>query len=169
MKNKYKINGEETIVYIDSQYGMYEVVIDTEDLSKINKFKTTWNIQFRDGKVESVRTKTQKNKIRKLHLMHRVINDCPEELVVDHIDGNPLNNRKSNLRNVTSLENMTNLKVETDSITGYRGVYFEASISRYRVRFKKNGKNHSFGSYKTLKEAKEIADKARRELFPLSR
>lgn len=43
-------------------------------------------------------------------------------LVVDHIDGNPSNNRWANLRAVSAVENQYNSKIRKDNITGIKGV-----------------------------------------------
>jgi hypothetical protein len=84
------------------------------------------------------------------YLAHRVIycmfyGAWPSE--IDHIDGNPTNNRIENLREVTSSENSKNMKMHAHNTSGIVGVYFErytncwcASIEsetkRYKKRFK---------------------------------
>ena len=70
-------------------------------------------------------------------------------------------NRKSNLREITSKENSSNVII-TKSKTGVRNVTIENG--RYRVRI--NGK--SFGSYSTLEEAEKIAKIEREKIFPLN-
>ena len=96
--------------------------IDKEDWDKISKlhwwFEGRYVANFksyRDGKLK--RTK----KI----LLHRFILglDKDNKSVVDHIDRNPLNNRKNNLRICTQVENQQNrIRVQSNNTSGYRGV-----------------------------------------------
>jgi len=60
--------------------------------------------------------------------IHRVVMDAPKGMVVDHADGNPLDNRKSNLRKCTRSQNSQNKKLRSDSATGFKGVWKKRGI-----------------------------------------
>lgn len=83
--------------------------------------------------------------------------------IIDHIDHNTLNNRKSNLREVSPIENAQNISTLLNfSATKHRNVTLENG--RYRVRIK----GISFGAYKTINEAIKVADMERKKIFPKS-
>lgn len=48
----------------------------------------------------------------------------PEGMTIDHIDGNTLNNRKSNLRIVLEKDNHKNVKKKSTNTSGIRGVSY---------------------------------------------
>jgi hypothetical protein len=93
----------------------------------------------------------------KKQLVHRVIwylhhGNCPEFL--DHIDGNPLNNKIENLRPVTKQQNSMNRKVRSDNSTGIKGIYPKAK--KYAANICINGVNKYLGTFNT----KELAQAA---------
>lgn len=63
--------------------------------------------------------------------------------VIDHIDGNSLNNNIKNLRLVTQLINNRNHKKQSNNKTGETGIYYEKTNDRYRVTWSINGINKS--------------------------
>ena len=63
------------------------------------------------------------NGSRKL-LIHRIVLDAPAGMDVDHINGDPLDNRKENLRICTRSENCRNRKVRNTSKSGFKGVEY---------------------------------------------
>lgn len=71
--------------------------IDLEDLIKVQDY--SWS-------VNKTRKYVIHNKSGKTIMLHRLIMDCPEDKVVNHIDGNPLNNTKANLEIVTLSVNL---------------------------------------------------------------
>ncbi|MFG0299016.1 MAG: HNH endonuclease signature motif containing protein [Phycisphaerales bacterium JB047] len=90
--------------------------------------------------------------------LHRLILGNPVGSIVDHIDRDPLNNRRSNLRLATKSENVQNQSLRSDNSTGYRGVGYHAPSGRYRARV---GQRH-LGLFDTA-EAANAAAVAERE------
>ena len=64
----------------------------------------------------------KQNKQRISILLHRLIMNAPEDKEVDHIDGNKLNNMRSNLRICTRMENSHNIKKQDGEYSSkYKG------------------------------------------------
>lgn len=85
-------------------------------------------------------------------LMHRLIMDTPFDMVTDHIDGNGLNNRVSNLRVCTNVENVRNAKLASHNRTGYKGVSYEKRSHRYVARIWHFG-HIQLGTFDTKEQA----------------
>jgi len=98
--------------------------------------------------------------------LHRVIffyfnGWWPEE--VDHIDGNPRNNKPSNLKESTRKENAKNLKTRSDSQSGYSGIYFDKERNKYQVAIRVDGRKKHYGRYDTLEESIKVWERAKEE------
>ena len=117
--NKYIINEKYAEMIIESKvHGIIKVKIDKEDLEKCSKL--TWHYaKNKDSKYIQSRIK---DKMVKLHRFVMDIND--KNLVVDHINRNPLDNRKSNLRICSYKENSFNKSIRVDNTSGIPGVSF---------------------------------------------
>jgi hypothetical protein len=85
--------------------------------------------------------------------------------IVDHIDGNPFNNKIENLREASNKQNAQNSKLSKSNILGYKNVSYKKDIKKYRVRMVINGKETNFGSYKDLELADLVAQEARDKYF----
>ena len=70
---------------------------------------------------------------------------------IDHIDGNPLNNRFSNLRAATKAQNCANQRLRDSNTTGVKGVI--RRNGRFRAQIVVNFKMHSLGTFATLEQA----------------
>ena len=77
---------------------------------------------------------------------------------IDHVDGNPANNRIENLRECTMSQNQYNRKTDARSKLGLRNIQFHNRDQGYVVRFRLKGKTHCFGAYKDLELAQLVAD-----------
>lgn len=90
--------------------------------------------------------------------MHRVILGLEDKtLVVDHINGNKLDNRRSNLRICTQSQNRRNTKYHTDSAVQYKGVCISKS-GKFKATIAVNYKQHHIGYFNTAMEAAKAYD-----------
>lgn len=84
---------------------------------------------------------------------------------VDHIDGNGLNNCRSNLRLSTKATNAANAKRRSDNNSGYKGVCWSKPSQRWRAYIRPMGKQIHLGLFDTPEEAHEAYKKAAVELY----
>ena len=85
--------------------------------------------------------------------LHRHLTGASKGQVVDHINGNPLDNRRANLRICTSAENRRNSKLYSHSKSGLKGVYFDKQKNRWRARITVNYRRMFLGNFGTKEEA----------------
>lgn len=98
-------------------------------------------------------------------LIHRVIANCPENMVVDHINGNWLDNRKENLRVCTQHQNSMNKKKDIRGVTSkYKGVYFDKTSNKFRAQLKYKRKNYNLGRFENEEDAAKAYDSKSIEL-----
>jgi hypothetical protein len=79
---------------------------------------------------------------------------------IDHINGEKLDNRLENLREVTKEQGSQNRRFKRL----FKGIYFDPTRKRYRVRVQANGRRHCIGSYLTEAEARQAAIEAIKRL-----
>lgn len=95
-------------------------------------------------------------------LLHRMIANPPPDMVVDHINGDPLDNRRENLRVCTRQENMMNQRKRSDNTSGYKGVAPNRRNMRkpFKAYIKKDGVQHHLGNFETAEAAARAYDSA---------
>lgn len=102
----------------------------------------------------------------KLGYMHRIILNAPSDMQVDHIDGDGLNNRRSNLRLATQRLNCVNRRAGFSPVSGYRGVYRSGRDNApWQVELTSYGKRRRLGRYTDKAEAARAYDRAAIECF----
>ena len=82
---------------------------------------------------------------------------------IDHINGNSLDNRIKNLRNVPQTENTKNLKIPTSNTSGVHGVYWSKVRSKWIAGIGICGKTYNLGGFTDIKEAKKVRKDAEKE------
>lgn len=112
MTAKVKINGKR---------GGFALV-DDEDFEKLNKWK--WHKNIRGYVVGYVN--------RKKIFLHRFIVEVPKGLFIDHINHDPLDNRKENLRICTGRQNSYNQKpIRKNNKSGFKGVFWKENHKKW--------------------------------------
>lgn len=93
-------------------------------------------------------------------LLHRAIMNPPVHLVVDHINGNPFDNRRENLRLCTYAANRWNSKTPQNKLDGRlpKGIYKRKDGGKYRVSVTANGIKYDGGSWDSLEDAVKSLD-----------
>lgn len=161
MKNSYLFRDGYAIILVVKKGIEYEVKIDKEDFLKVSSFKGTWHLNNRGYISRTVKGKRES--------IHRLIMEPLKDLVVDHIDNNPLNNSKENLRVITRGQNAQNIKSNKRNEIGIRGVSFDGRWKgKWRARVHVDGKEVHLGTFDTLEEAEAVAKKGRLKLLPFS-
>ncbi len=128
---------------LSGKEGNYTLV-DDEDFKHLSQWK--WRAVRRRRTVYVMR----KSGGKAIH-MHRIIIDANPALQVDHINGNGLDNRKSNLRQVTNRQNQQNLHIPKSS--RFPGITFDKSRDAWLARFYIKDKGKYIGRFKSEKEA----------------
>lgn len=133
-------------------------VVDLED---IGMTEFTW-CRHSGGYVVRVQRIDGKQVTKYLHIE---IMQPPKGITVDHFDGDPLNNRRSNLRLATYAQQQHNQgcyrTVGRTSV--YRGVSWKKDLGRWVAQACIEGENHYLGLYDDEEEAAAVARKFRLE------
>lgn len=142
----------------------HHAVIDKEDLFLLKNYKW-FRAHQRRGRVSAVMC-TAKDSVKRvdIYLHHIILREKKVGLQIDHVDRNPLNNSKKNLRWVTQAQNSRNWLRKTKNQTSkYRGVEKRRTWWVARIFYK--NKSEIIGKFKTEIEAARAYDKKSLEYF----
>ena len=152
-RSKFEIIGE--CCKITTSRGA-EIIVDASDCETVKEYswcisKTGYPVaRAKDGRV-----------IKLTRLLLDVTNP---KLVIDHINGDPFDNRRKNLRICRNGENARNCKLSKNNTSGYVGVRQEKS-SRWCASIMVNRKDINLGRYDTKEEAIRARQEAEKKYF----
>lgn len=117
----------------------YSTLVDSSEYDNLNSYKWYALVHTRGGYVYAIRD-IQVNKKKVGIRMHRHLTNAGRGMVVDHINGNTLDNRKENLRVCNNKQNLWN--------SPRKGCYFDKARNKWSVIFTlPNGHRTSLGRY----------------------
>ena len=130
-------------------------IIDLEDVEFCSKYK--WCCRNRGYVITTIDGKKK--------LLHRLLLKVEGKNPIDHINGNPLDNRKSNLRECTVQQNTMNTITCKSNKSGIKGVSFDKSRNKWRAYITLNDKQLYLGRYDAKEEAIEARKQAEIKYF----
>ena len=151
------LGGDSDVRYIPLSQGKVAIV-DVDDYPSLIRYK--WctarkpKTFYVSGKINGRST-----------FMHRFIMAPPKPMVVDHINHNGLDNRRSNLRICTTAQNARNCRPYAGKKVKYKGVSFNKSRKKFRVFIRYGEVSFNLGYFDDEVEAARAYDKKAKELF----
>lgn len=139
------------------------ILLDNEDYPIVNSFK--WYLRQGPHTFYARGYLYRKNGKSIRVYMHRLIMNVNKGQEIDHIDGNGLNNQKSNLRICSHAQNAWNQKPCKNKTSIYKGVYWHKQSLKWRARIRPSKKHLSLGLFNNEMEAALAYDRKAKEIF----
>lgn len=129
----------------------YTAIVDDCDLDRLCRHTWWANCSESVAAFTTVKKRTV--------LMHRfIMNVADGGPEIDHIDRNPLNNTRENLRFCSHSQNVANSIRRVKPASGFRGVYLDKRDMRWSANVYWGDRNHSAGRFATAIEAAKARD-----------
>lgn len=125
--------------------------IDNDDYDCLSKHN--WYVNCGGYPARKVSYRENGKRVYKTIFMHRVVNKTPDGLVTDHVNGDKLDNRKSNLRSCTHTQNMCNVTSRKNTTSKYKGVTWWARDKKWKAQARLHNITRHLGYFDTQEEA----------------
>jgi hypothetical protein len=144
--------------------GMFAKV-DDGDFEFLSQWR--WRAEQRHGReFYAVRYKHAPGNRRKRVSMARLLMGEPKGFLVDHWNGDTLDNQRGNLRKATNAQNQCNQRrLRINNTSGFKGVYLDKARGKYVAQIYQSHKRKNLGYFGTAEEAALAYDAAAVEMF----
>lgn len=149
--NTYEVQGETTVVTTRAGRTFF---VDTADLEQVKRY--SWCYSKTGYLVANIGGRVVK--------LHRYLLQPDDGVIVDHINGDPADNRRCNLRLCTNTQNSRNSSASKNSSTGVLGVK-RVKGGKYVAQITVDRKQITIGRYTTIEEAAAARQEAERRYF----
>lgn len=136
------------------------VFIDDEDYERIKNFN--WGIAVKKN-VPYIQATTKAP--RKTIQLARLIMNAEAGYLIDHVNGDTLDNRKENLRAASKKTNAQNMKPNANTTSKYKGVCWDKFRNKWRASIKVNNRQCHIGRFNLEEEAAKAYDIKAKEHF----
>lgn len=141
-------------------------VVDDEDFSRLSRWK--WHYGKRGYAARTVEIGYFQGKRKQTQiLMHREVIEVPNNMFVDHINGDKLDNQKTNLRIVNTQQNNWNSKTPAHNTSGFKGVSEDKRnlSKKWQAYITVDNKKIHLGYFSTKEDAAKAYNEAAKEIF----
>jgi len=136
-------------------------LVDDADFDAVNRFR--WHAQPHRATFYAVRNLPRSEGRRSTERLHRFL--AGHWAIVDHINGNGLDNRRANLRPATNAENCANRPGIQGTSSVFKGVSWMKRNRKWAARIGHSGRQRHLGLFADEEEAARAYDAAARDLF----
>lgn len=156
--NDYRVVGDVAYLALTNRKGVTvaEALVDAADLPLLVAYGHRWcqtNVGGRNPRIYVANPGPTQ-------YLHRLL--LPDAEFVDHINGNGLDNRRSNLRLCTRSENARNSRKPSNNSSGYKGVSWHKRTKKWRADIRNENRQRSLGSFDNALDAAHAYDRAAR-------
>ena len=153
LPEKYFMEGYGEVYRVPLTQGKY-AIIDIEDYDLVSQYK--WYSGYEKSS-QSFYAKANMKVGEKIIIerLHRLILSAKKGEIVDHINGNTLDNRRCNLRFASAAENIRNSRRRCTNTSGFKGVWWNKQVNKWQSEIKVLGKKIYLGRYNTPELAHE--------------
>jgi hypothetical protein len=129
----------------------FETIVDDEDYDFLMQWK--WHV-CKSHSNYAMRNSTYKRGKKRHHIMmHRVIMKTRKGMETDHENGNGLDNRRANLKNVTKSINQQTRHANKKSTSIYKGVCWHKLTKKWSASIQIDNKKRHLGLFDSPIEA----------------
>jgi hypothetical protein len=133
----------------------FVALVDPADVDSVLQHK--WSVHRERTKTYAVRNVRRADGSRTTQKLHTFLTGWP---FVDHINGDGLDNTRSNLRQATNAENLHNRGPQSNNTSGYKGVYWNKQAGKWHAQIRAHRKAHFLGHHDTAEAAARAYDEA---------